>query len=109
MSFFGLFGKKKRTLRDLALDDLNRERIALQQEQRKLDLEAERLSKDEAQLKSEYAEAGNVTQKKIIARKIQDARMRQQAIETKSTHCYKLLQTVNNFTLIKENMVFFER
>jgi hypothetical protein len=43
----GLFGKKKRTLKDLALDDLTRERITLQQEQRKLDLEAQRFANDE--------------------------------------------------------------
>jgi hypothetical protein len=109
MPLFGLFGKKKRTLRDLSLDELSRERIVLQQEQRKLDVEIERLLKDDAQLKSEYAEAVNPTQKRIIARKIQDVRMRQQGVEAKSTHCHKMLQTVNNFTLIKENMVFFER
>ncbi len=105
----GLFGKKKRTLKDLALDDLTRERITLQQEQRKLDLEAQRLMTDESQLKSEYAEAANPTQKRIVARKIQDSRLRQKANETKASHCHKLLLTVNNFLLIKENMAFFER
>lgn len=105
----GLFGKKKRTLKDLALDDLARERITLQQEQRKLDTEAQRLITDEGQLKAEYAEADNQTQKRIVARKIQDSRMRQKANDTKSSHCHKMLQTVNNFLLIKENMAFFER
>ena len=47
-----LFGKKTRTLSDLKLDDLNRERITLQQEQRKLDTEADRLHTDEIQMKS---------------------------------------------------------
>lgn len=110
MSFFGsLFGKKKRTLSDLGLDDLKREQITLQQEQRKIDQELGRAEKDEQQLKSEYAEATSPTQKKIVARKIQNARMMMKASETKSTHCYKMLQTVNNFILIKDNMEFFEK
>lgn len=109
MAFFGLFGKKKRTLDDVTLDDLTRERVSLQQEQRKLDLEMDRLDKDETQLKSEYAEAGTPTQKKMIARKIQDVRMRRKASDTKSSHCHKMLQTVNNFTVIKENIAFFDR
>jgi hypothetical protein len=61
------------------------------------------------QLKGEYGEADNDTQKRIVARKIQDIRMRQKATETKSSHCHKMLQTVNNFLVIKENMSFFER
>ena len=110
MSFFGnLFGKKKRTLSDLSVDDLKREQITLQQEQRKLDAELEKGLKDERQLKSEYVQADSPTQKKIVARKIQNARMMMKAGETKSSHCYKMLQTVNNFMLIKDNMQFFEK
>ena len=110
MSFFGnLFGKKKRTLTDLGLDDLKREQITLQQEQRKIDLELERGDKDERQLKSEYAQSDSPTQKKIVARKIQHVRMMRRAADTKSSHCYKMLQTVNNFMLIKDNMEFFEK
>ena len=54
--------KKQPSLWDLKLDDLNRERITLQQEQHKLDMEADRLHKDEIQLKSEYAESQTPTQ-----------------------------------------------
>ena len=104
-----LFGKKTRTLSDLKLDDLNRERITLQQEQRKLDTEADRLHKDEIQMKSEYSEAQTPTQKKIVARKIQNTRLRARAVDAKSSHCHKLMQTVNNFILIKDNMEFFDR
>ena len=35
--------------------------------------------------------------------------MMMRASETKSSHCYKMLQTVNNFVLIKDNMDFFEK
>lgn len=104
-----LFGRKTRTLSDLKLDDLNRERITLQQEQRKLDTEADRLHTDEIQMKSEYGEAQTPTQKKIVARKIQNTRLRARAVDAKSSHCHKLMQTVNNFILIKDNMEFFDR
>ena len=101
--------KKQPSLWDLKLDDLNRERITLQQEQHKLDMEADRLHKDEIQLKSEYGEAQTPTQKKIVARKIQNTRLRSRAVDSKSAHCHKLTQTVNNFILIKDNMEFFDR
>ena len=71
MGFFsGLFGKRKRTLKDLTVDDLKREQISLGSEQQKIDQEANRLDKDEAQLKSEYAEAASAIQKRGIARRI---------------------------------------
>ena len=107
--FDSLFGKRKRTLADMKLDDLKREHITLQQEQRKLDDEGGRLAKDDVQLRSEYAEAGTPVLKKMVARKVQDVRMRSRAVEAKSSHCHKLMQSVNNFMLIKDNMEFFDR
>jgi hypothetical protein len=104
-----LFGKKKRTLKDLAVDDLRREQLGLQQEQIRLDRELERLDKDEAQLKSEYALAASTTQKKSIARKIQDLRTRRMGADTKVSYLQKIMRTVNGFLLIKENMAFFEK
>lgn len=105
----GLFGKRKRTLRDLTLDDLTREQITLQNEQRKIDQEMERLDKDEAQLKSEYVQAASDTQKRAVARKIQDVRTRRSGIDTRSSYCHKMLRSVNGFLVIKQNMEFFER
>jgi len=105
----GLFGKKKRTLRDLTTDDLTREQITLKNEQRRIDQEAARLDKDEAQLKSEYAEAATDTQKRSIARRIQDTRTRRGGIETRSAYCHKMGRSINGFLVIKQNMEFFER
>jgi hypothetical protein len=105
----GLFGKKKRTLKDLSTDDLTREQITLKNEQRKVDQEAERLDKDEAQLKSEYAEAASDTQRRAIARRIQDVRTRRGGLETRANYCHKMLRTINGFLVIKQNMDFFER
>ncbi|MCL4205620.1 MAG: hypothetical protein KJ000_24325 [Pirellulaceae bacterium] len=105
----GLFGKKQRTLKDLTVDDLRREQLGLQQEQLRLDRELERLDKDELQLKSEYAEAASPTQKKSVARKIQDLRTRRMGAETRVSYLQKMLRSVNGFLLIKENMAFFDK
>ncbi len=104
-----LFGKRKPTLKDLTLDDLRREQMGLQHEQLRLDRDLERLDRDESQLKSEYSEAGGVTQKKAIARKIQDLRARQMGLDTRAAYLQKMLRTVNGFLLIKENMAFFDK
>jgi hypothetical protein len=104
-----LFGKKQRTLKDLTTDDLRREQLGLQQEQLRLDRELERLDKDESQLKNEYAEASTPTQKKSIARKIQDLRTRRLGAETRVSYLQKMLRSVNGFLLIKENMAFFDK
>lgn len=104
-----LFGKKKRTLKDLTVDDLRREQLGLQQEQIRLDRQLERLDKDESQLKSEYAEGASVTQKKATARKIQDIRTRRMGVDTRVSYLQKMLRTVNGFLLIKENMAFFDK
>lgn len=104
-----LFGRKKRTLKDLTVDDLRREQLGLQQEQIRLDRELERLDKDEQQLKSEYAEAAGATQKKSLARKIQDLRTRRLGVDTRVSYLQKMARTVNGFLLIKENMAFFDK
>lgn len=104
-----LFGKKKRTLKDLTTDELTREQITLKNEQRKLDQEVDRLTRDEVQLKSEYAEAQSDNQKKSVARKIQDIRTRRGGLDTRISYCHKMLRSVNGFVVIKENMDFFER
>ena len=110
MAFLGgLFGKKKRTLKDLTSDDLSREQITLKNEQRKIDAEAERMDKDEAQLKTEFAEARSDTQRRAVARRIQDLRTRRGGLETRSSYCHKMLRSVNGFLVIKQNMDFFER
>ena len=44
-----------------------------------------------------------------MARKIQNARLRAKAVDTKSSHCHNMTQTINNFIMIKENMEFFNR
>ncbi len=104
-----LFGKRKPTLKDLTLDDLRREQMGLQREQLRLDRDLERLDRDESQLKNEYAEASGVTQKKAVARKVQELRSRRMGLDTRVAYLQKMMRTVNGFLLIKENMAFFDK
>jgi hypothetical protein len=53
--------------------------------------------------------AASVTQKKSIARKIQDIRTRRMGVDTRVSYLQKMLRTVNGFLLIKENMAFFDK
>ena len=100
---------KKRTLGDISADELNRERITWQSELNRFEREESRLTQDETQLKNEYAGAESDQQKRSIARKIQDGRMRLKNLSVKITHCNKMVQVANNFLMIKENKEFFER
>lgn len=110
MGFFDMiFGKRRRTLNDISIDELNRERITLEQEQRKLDTEADRLFRDEKKLRSEYAASETPMQKRSTARKIQDIRAKLEALETRSLYCSKMLRSVNGFLTVKGNADFFKR
>jgi hypothetical protein len=100
--------KKQPSIVDMKLDDLNRERISLEQEQHKLDRDGERFHKDEVQLKSEYAEAQTENQKMRLARKIQNTRLRSKAVDAKSAHCHKAAQAVNGIIMIKDNIEYFD-
>ncbi len=110
MGFFdSILGKKKRTLADIPTDELNRERIMMEQEQQKLEAESTRLFREEKTLRSEYANAESDLQKRSIARKIQDIRCQLAGLETRLTYCGKMLRSVNGFLAIKSNADFFKR
>ena len=101
--------KEQPSIVNMKLDDLNRERISLEQEQHKLDKDGDRFHKDEVQLKSEYTEAQTENQKMRLARKIQNTRLRAKAVDAKSNHCHKAAQAVNGIIMIKDNIEYFER
>ncbi|MDO4551055.1 MAG: hypothetical protein Q4C96_07370 [Planctomycetia bacterium] len=111
MGFWDFFRgtQKQKTLADVSVDDLNRERITCQTELNKVEKEREKLQRDEEQLKSEYASATKDFQKKSIARKIQDVRTQQRQVEGWITRVNQNLRVVNNFLMIKKNQAFYER
>lgn len=112
MGFFDFFrtaAPKKRTLSEISVDELNRERINCQQEMAKVERELEKLLKDESQLKNEYASAVSDSQRKSIARKIQDGRMRQRQVEGWISRVSQNQRIVQNFLMIKKNEEFYKR
>ncbi len=112
MELWNLFkprGVKKRSLADISIDDLNRERLTMQNEQRKLEKELDAIFNTERQLKSEYQHAVSEAQKRSIARRIQEGRSRSENLEARATYCGRMLQTVNGLLTVKESAAFFER
>ncbi len=107
----GMFSRKK-TIKSVTADDLHKERIGLENEERRLVKELDRLRKDDGQLISEYAAAGNSGdkhQKKILARRIQELRSQMGAVDQRHGFLTKQMRVVNGLTVIKENDAFFER
>lgn len=111
MGFWDFFrgSQKQKTLADVTVDELNRERITCQTELAKVEKEREKLQTDENQLKNEYACATQDFQKKRIARKIQDVRVQQRQVDGWITRVNQNLRVVNNFLMIKKNQAFYER
>lgn len=109
MGIFSFFSPKKKTLRDIKKEDLMRERVSLEGEQRKIEREMENIIKDEKQLKSEYAAASSDMQKKSVARRIQTLRSRAGSLDMRMATCGKMLASVQGFLSIKENEEFFSR
>ena len=105
-------GKKKPTLKQLPLDDLKREQLTVQNELRKLEIENDKIEKDEWQLKEEYKAAhaaGRESLKRSVAQKLQNLQMRRKGVDTRLAYTNKMFQTVTGMLIIKENMAFFEK
>ena len=105
-------GKKRPTLKQLPLDDLKREQLTVQNELRKLEIENDKIEKDEWQLKEEYKAAhaaGRDSLKRSVAQKLQNSQMRRKGIDTRLAYTNKMYQTVTGMLIIKENMAFFEK
>jgi hypothetical protein len=105
-------GKKKPTLKQLPLDDLKREQLTVQNELRKLEIENDKIEKDEWQLKEEYKAAhaaGRESLKRSVAQKLQNLQMRRKGVDTRLAYTNKMYQTVTGMLIIKENMAFFEK
>lgn len=108
MGLFAFF-EKKQTLGNMSSDDLRRRRIAIEQEQKRIDKETTRLAEDESQLKSEYQQAGSETQKRIVARRIQGIRSKMSTIQIDCDRCYKFLTLVDKLESIKSQESLLRR
>lgn len=109
--FEELFAKKK-TIRSVTADDLRKERIGLENEERRLLKDVELRQKDDDQLLSEYAAAsqsGNDRQKRLLARRIQEVRNQMSTLDQRHGFLSKQMRVVNGLLTIKENEAFLVR
>ncbi len=103
---------RKKSLKNVNANDLNKERINLENEERKIEKSVARLHKDDQQLLSEYAAAKSSNdkhQQSMLARKIQEVRHRMQSQDTRHCLITKHMRTVNGLMVLKENEAFFKR
>ena len=100
--FKKLFARKK-TLADLSSDELRRERIRLEQEEKRY---ARRVGEIEEEKKSLFMQGTNETSKRkltILARRIKEKEAEAKNVERNLTFFSRQLRIVNGFIQLKEN------
>lgn len=100
------FGSK--SVDDMPIEDLERERNRLRVEEDKILEEQDDLAVRERQLMEEGREAQSVTAKKRIAAKVLDVRNRGKTLEQRLSVLGKSLRIANGIHTIKENESFYK-
>lgn len=106
-----LFGRRK-TIQSIAGEDLRRERLGLDNEERRLKKDVDRVRDDDRRLLAEYAEArksNNASQLKFIARKIEELRDQMKSFDHRHAFLSKQMRILNGIILLKENESFLKR
>jgi hypothetical protein len=113
MSFFeslakilaALFGRKKTSLDDVSVQDIERERNTLENTLRKKEQESKAKEQDKQQLFEDYKAAAavkNEAAKRTIAQKLQRADMSLKALNVSVAQIGKRIQTMDSLILMKE-------
>lgn len=98
------FSKSPRTLDDISLEDLRREQIRLQQQEKKLVLEIDGLEDEKKSLFQEGQNAaGSVHRQRSIAQRIVGVDRRVKMSDRKLRTISKQLQAINNFIYLKQS------
>lgn len=106
-----LFGRKK-TIQAVSGEDLRRERLGLDNEERRLKKDIDRVREDDRRLLAEYAAAkksNDSPQLKFIARKIEELRDQGKSLDHRHAFLTKQMRILNGLILIKENEAFLRR
>ncbi len=102
-----LFGEKKKTLNDLSREELDRERIMLEQKLKEYETEEEKDLEIERKLKTEYTFATLESQKNILARKIMRRKIQGKNRQAAMGVIDKSLQAVYNLLFLKDREDLF--
>lgn len=106
-----LFSRKK-NIQNIKADELRREEIGLQNEERRIEKDINRLRAEEQQIISEYssAKANNDEDRKVrLARKIQEFRSKRASYDKRHDTLSKQKRMISGLILIKENTEFLAR
>lgn len=113
ISFIQQFlGRGKNTITCVTADSLRSERIALQNEERKLGKDLGRLSEERERLVQEYSVArdlGDEQQKKCVARRFEEIKDQQKALDSSHAFLTKRMRVLNGILRIKEKEAFLKR
>lgn len=104
--FNSLTGRKK-TINSVSLEELDRERRSLGEEEQRLESEQSAVMQKESQLISEGREAQSTTQKTILARRVKEGRDRLKVVEQRRVFIAKSRKAIEGLYAIKENEQYF--
>lgn len=112
-----LFGKRGQgaesdqppNIEDLNTDDLMRERIRLEQEEKKLLQAVEKLERDKRALFEQATQEPSVRKQKIMARKIKELEVKAQNVDRNLRVVSQQLRIINGFVQVKENKRIWEQ
>lgn len=106
-----LFTRRK-TIKTIKAEDLRKERIGLENEERRLEKDLGRMRGDEQRLRAEYAvatEAKDTHQRRVLARRLQDVGKQMGNLDQRHAILLKQMTVVSGLAQIKDNEAFFER
>lgn len=106
-----LLGRRK-TIQGVSGEDLRRERLGLDNEERRLKKDIDRIRDDDRRLMAEYVEAKKVSdapQMKFVARKVEELRDHAKSLDQRHAFLTKQMRILNGLILLKENESFLKR
>jgi len=98
-----LFGGKKKSIKDITLDELRREKVRLDQEEAKTARKIDELEKQKQALFARGKDEPAVRQQRILARKIKELDAQAKSLDQNLQFFSRQLRIINGFTQLKEN------
>ncbi|MCX7045002.1 MAG: hypothetical protein NTX50_05885 [Candidatus Sumerlaeota bacterium] len=101
MSFLSAFFGRKKSIKDLSLNDLQTEKVRLEENERRVNKNIEKLEGDKGKLFKQGASEASKRQKIIIARKIKELDEQVKEQDRKSSMLSKQIRVVNRLVSMK--------
>ena len=109
MAFFeGLFGKRKKTLDGISLDDLSMARVKLENEQERVMRRVSELEKDKEALFQQGVGEPSKRRQMLLAQKIQEVELQAKNYDRNLAAYSKQMRVLNGMIFLKENRKSWE-